>query len=303
MNKSFHTVTTGKWILAGEHAVLRGSPALVFPLPSARLEFSFDPKNASAKDISLNLVGPRGPELDLLFWGVLEKACALTGLRRTQLEGVVTISNQIPVGAGLGASAAFCVAVARWFQHEGVIPDREIENFARELENLFHGESSGVDIAVAHGGKPIKFRRGGERQILNLNWQPLCFLTYSGQRGVTRECVNRVKDLWARQPELGKKLDLQMQSAVEMAEKALALSSSDGRPLLLRSLKSAAECFQAWGLFDPASEAKSKELAGRGAQAVKPTGSGGGGYLLSLWDETPAPTEDLMPCFDGAGLR
>src|SRR5207247_9623027 len=34
----FHTRTFGKWILAGEHAVLRGSPALAFPLRARGLE-------------------------------------------------------------------------------------------------------------------------------------------------------------------------------------------------------------------------------------------------------------------------
>jgi mevalonate kinase len=294
-SKAFATTTTGKWILAGEHAVLRGSPALVFPLAAASLDFKFSP--ASAGDITLNLRGPHGSELELLFWGVLEKACAMTGLHRHQLAGEVSIESRIPVGAGLGASAAFCVAVARWFSHEGSIADSEIENFARELENLFHGESSGVDIAVAHGGKPIKFYRSGKPEVLELAWTPECYLTYSGQRGVTRECVNKVKELGLHDPEHGRGIDAQMKAAVLDAENALKLPKSDGLPLLQLALQRAGECFELWGLIDRGSEKKIIDLKKRGALAAKPTGSGGGGYLLSLWDAAPKPADDLISCF------
>lgn len=303
MTKSFETVTTGKWILAGEHAVLRGCPALVFPLPSARLQFSYSPVSTGNQDIALELSGSRGAELDLLFWGVLEKACALTGLRRHQLDGRVKIQSEIPVGAGLGASAAFCVAIARWLSFEGHIEPHQIENFARELENLFHGESSGVDVAVAHGGKPIRFLRSGPREVLNLKWNPHCYLTFSGKRGVTRECVDQVKALWTQDPTEGARLDQQMAEAVSEAEAALKLDPACGQPQLLMALEKAAGCFYSWGLFDEACESKARELKTLGALMVKPTGSGGGGYLLSLWDH-PAGAKaersvELLSCFEG----
>ncbi|MFN7905909.1 MAG: hypothetical protein ACK5P5_12075, partial [Pseudobdellovibrionaceae bacterium] len=39
--------TCGKWILAGEHAVLRGSEAVVFPLKSARLKLVLTAKKTA----------------------------------------------------------------------------------------------------------------------------------------------------------------------------------------------------------------------------------------------------------------
>lgn len=295
MKNTFETVTSGKWILAGEHAVLRGSTALVFPLLSAQLHFRFQP--GAGEDIELQLSGSAGSELDLLFWGVLEKACGLTGIRRKELSGVVQMRNDILVGAGLGASAAFCVAVSRWFHHRGLFAAEKVEEFARELENLFHGESSGVDIAVSHLAKPLRFRRNGERTIFETKWQPHCYLSYSGQRGVTRECVAKVKELSEQNPEKAARLDEQMKSAVATAEQALLENQVTGMPLLEKSMREAADCFRQWGLFEGLPERKAQDLQSRGARVVKPTGSGGGGFLLGLWPQKPLDTTDLMACF------
>lgn len=59
-----------------------------------------------------------------------------------------------------------------------------------------------------------------------------------GKRGVTSECVARVKSLIAKDPELGFQIDLQMKQAVNLAEEALKSSAEIGfskRPNLFSS--------------------------------------------------------------------
>lgn len=295
----FRTETTGKWILAGEHAVLRGAPALVFPLESRKLNLEF---TAGAPGESLRLLcgGSHGDELQMLFWGVLEKACELRAVARSSFSGEVRLTSEIPVGAGLGASAALCVAMSRWFAHLNVIAAGEIADFARTLENLFHGESSGLDIAVAIKGKPLKYYRGQEPQVLpERRWTPRLYVSYSGQRGMTLDCVNQVKRLLVENSERGQKLDTQMGEAAELCQKALQMDAAEGQKALAQAMQLAAESFLAWGLTEGAVQNHMNHLRAQGALAVKPTGSGKGGFILSLWAAAP-PLElqsQLIPCF------
>lgn len=300
--REFSVQTTGKWILAGEHAVLRGSPALVFPLESRVLRLSYRERQAGeSESLELEWGDENGEELQLLFWGVLEKACEIKKLRRSAFSGRIRLESRIPVGAGLGASAAFCVAMARWFSHLGIVPEAEVSEFARRLENLFHGESSGVDIAVAMQGRPLRFIRGEAPREFPVSWRPKLFVSYSGQRGVTVDCVNQVKRLFETHPERAELLDQKMRKAVAECEEALGLPESRGLPLLAEAMGDASQCFVEWGLVEGTPLAHMSRLKELGALATKPTGSGKGGFVLSLWRNDP-PAElrgKLISCFSG----
>ena len=289
MNR-FRTRTYGKWILAGEHAVLRGCPAIAFPLTTRSLELSFEPAD---QPLNVEFMGPHGMELNLLFYGVLENA--LKRLQITEpLKGSFQVFNMLPIGAGLGASAALCGAVGRWCEAQGWIVPEQVYEFSRRLEDLFHGESSGVDIAVSLSGQGVRFVRGGERAALKPVWWPRFYLSYCGQRGMTSDCVSQVKALFETDRKLAVQVDAQMETAVEMAQSALLNSGPEAWGQLKAALDLAAECFQSWGLCSGPLNTHMRELEKAGAHAVKPTGSGGGGFVLSLWQEEPPEWKDKL---------
>lgn len=285
LRRTMETRVFGKWILTGEHAVLRGCPALVFPLFSKSLTIRYQDTGES---LTATFTGEHGGELRLLFWGVIEKALETLGQSRAAVTGKIEVESSIPVGAGLGASAALCVAVGRWLAWLGWVKEPDLYEFARQLENLFHGESSGVDIAVALSGEGLRFERSGSRESLVPTWEPLWCLSYSGKRGVTSECVSRVKRLWESDPVNAEAIDRDMRSAVDLAQAALRSTDQEsGTRLLAQAIRLSRTCFERWGLAGGEMAEHLSTLEKAGAMAVKPTGSGDGGYVLSLWAAPP----------------
>jgi len=232
--------------------------------------------------------GDRGHELKLITWGLLEYAAEKCGRTLGDLEGDILLTSNLPLGSGLGASAALCVGVGRWFEKLGWIQSQELYEFCRNLEDLFHGESSGVDIAVALSGRGLQFVRGGNRKELHPVWRPKFYLSYCGHRGVTAECVAKVKSLFENDRPLAEELDSLMHSAVDKAEEALNQTGLAALRQLAQAIDQAGECFLRWGLVDEDMHQHMVRLRQQGALAVKPTGSGAGGYVLSLWDREPS---------------
>ncbi len=305
-SSDFSVKVHGKWILAGEHSVLRGCQAIAFPVYGKYLALTWSEEGT----FSSSFGGDRGQEFQLLFSGVFDRALEILN-RPGDLSlkrGHFHVDSTLPVGAGLGASAALAVAVGRWFVSQGAISEIRLFEFCREIENLFHGESSGVDVAVAIESRGLLFSRQGGFTAFDPEWQPNWYISYSGARGITSECVTKVKELIARDADRGEKLDLRMRQAVSLAHESLVQKAQKaGSPdsfhdrfeKLASAIKLSASCFEGWGLSDGELGRHLAWLSNSGAAAVKPTGSGGGGFALSLWRERPAIEIEskLIPVF------
>lgn len=90
--------------------------------------------------------------------------------------GKVVVTSELPLGSGLGSSAALCVslsaalialsdAVHMDFSHQGwfIFGERELElvnKWAFGGEKIIHGKPSGIDNTVSTFGNMIKFRSG-----------------------------------------------------------------------------------------------------------------------------------------------
>ena len=284
----FNTQTHGKWILSGEHSVVRGHSAIAFPIKSKNLTLNY---RKNAKQLTANFSGETGTDAHLLFWSVLEHGMHLIGHSINEIQGHFELTNTIPVGAGMGASAALCVAVTRWFLDQNFIKPDNSYQFAKQLEDLFHGKSSGLDIACCGSQEGIYFNHQNFVPIKPV-WKPNWYLSFCGQIGITAHCIKKVNQLWESDSSKAERIDSQMNDSVKKAYESL--NTRHGLGLLKESIDIASDCFRQWGLISDSMQNHMKYLKDHGAIAAKPTGSGDGGYVLSLWDAPPKQHIDTL---------
>ncbi len=290
--KAFEKKVFGKWVLSGEHSVLRGCPALVFPLPCCFIEFSYW---ESDQPLSVQKEGVDLAGLDFSAAPLLEKALSLAGKTREDLRGRLKIKSQMPFGAGLGASAALCAGLALLFENKSWLeqptgcPSKQA--FAQSLEDLFHGKSSGMDVAQALKGQALLYQNGKIRKFLPpFRRRPNLFLSYSGRRSATILAAAQVKDLLKKDPQTAALADKDMARASDLCLSAISSESErEAEGQLREGLDLGRASFQKWGLLSYDLEKHISDLKAAGSLAAKPTGSGLGGYVISLWGPRRPP--------------
>jgi mevalonate kinase len=282
--KNGHVRSHGKVILAGEHSVVRGGEALVLPLRSRGFDLHWEESPDGKFHVK---AGPFAEP----FRDSLHKALELTGFQLPRRGYSVRMESDIPVQAGLGSSAALAVAVVRFLIAEGAKIGQPFA-LALEIENIFHGNSSGIDVACVLSSTPIRYARHAPPQDLRLAWRPYLYLFDTGRRASTKECVRKVQA--AARPDL----DQRMQESVTAVKSALLSEQADRREELAKAMELAGSCFTEWGLGP--TEEERRKLLEAGALAVKPTGSGGGGFLLTLWANKPSESLGLIPVWEAA---
>jgi mevalonate kinase len=281
---TYNITTHAKWIFAGEHAVLRGAPAIVMPLKNLNLSLQCQDSDTA---LHIDFHGPYAETLRIIFWGTLKEALEFLEQDFAKLTGKMDVTNHIPMGTGLGFSAALCVAIARWCAHHGWLTNDEIFMFARKLEDSFHSTSSGIDIAGVMHNDGVAFTKPCAIEPLTINWQPQLYLSYSDENCITAKCIHKVKHLWQNNQALGEKIDADMCSAANAIREALTNSEAKSFNALVNAINLACDCFQNWGLINSGLQAHLNQLRQAGAVAVKPCGAGDGGYVLSLWQQPP----------------
>lgn len=261
-----------KAILIGEHFVLHGAPALAVPLPgmvlTARLRCLSGAEAASS----------RWPEGHLGF-------CALTVMEGVGLADQavqVSVESQIPLGSGLGSSAALSVALARAASALAGLPPDDVRDrrLSMACERRAHGRPSGVDTEVCVTGRPVWLEAGRFESLHGPGVAAAGLVTvYAGPGGATAEMISRVSRFGERNPERFQRLVEEARArSPRVRDALLAGAVSEAGALLSEGHAALREV----GVSSPALEAAVASALDAGACGAKLSGAGGGGLVVAL---------------------
>jgi mevalonate kinase len=253
----------GKVLLFGEHAVVYGHPAIAAAVPRF-LMVGIEP----ASEPRLELPGMATPPEILTAVQDLAAAAGFRGAFRARVQ------SEIPLGSGLGSSAALGVALARAFK-PGCSPD-EAMRLAMHVERALHGAPSGVDpAACAHGGV-LWFVRGEPPAIEPLPAKLWLCVALTGIRRGTRSTVMPLAERRRTDPRVDALLQKLGGFAREARQRLLDL------PALGRLMDQAHAVLSDLGVSCAELEDAVRSLRSAGALGAKLTGAGGGGAAIGL---------------------
>ncbi len=280
-------VAPGKVIWFGEHFVVLGRPAIAGAVglyARARL-CRGKGLRVMSRELGAVLSDNHVDEAMRPFARILELARDM-GFD-TRVEGF--ISSEIPVGAGMGSSAASAAAFAAALLALNDAFTRElVGRLSHEAEKIVHGRPSGIDTTVSVYGGFVFFRkdRGFERIDARLPGDTLVLAVDTGvprSTGVAVELVLGRYERWRGVMEriygAAEALVLEARGALERGDAAALGELMSINHGLLVSL----------GVAIPETEAVVHTALRAGALGAKITGAGLGGLVLVLTDTRRSP--------------
>ncbi|RBQ23219.1 Mevalonate kinase [Candidatus Methanobinarius endosymbioticus] len=199
----------GKTILFGEHAVVYGEPAIAgavnkratIKLREAPRDISIFKSDDLGFEAELDTVAKRYT-LKKGKPGIIKYILEILSKFHDHSPIEIDLSLNIPIGSGLGSSAAVTVStLAALHKYHGKKFDRIfIAKKAHEIENTVQRMASPLDTRVSTFGGLIYLSRKKKITKFNTNFKSSFVIGYTSKRGNTGRMVKSVKSLKNRNP-------------------------------------------------------------------------------------------------------
>ena len=283
-----------KIILFGEHFVVYGEPAIVVAIDKRaraeaelrqdrRLHFQSANLNMSCyfENGAFKVEQGDAKTAKLKFDPVklaVEKVLIASG-KNVGLD--ITINSAIPVGAGLGSSAAVVASVTAAVSTllEMEFSKEDIFRIAFEAEKVVHGTPSGVDPAIATFGGTLLFQMDTGFKPLEVKTDVPLVIGDTGVERSTKVQVEKVRETMERFPEIADQL---RRTAREVVLRAVTVLQENDLETLGRLMDINHALLYGIGVSDESLEWLANAARKAGALGAKLTGAGGGGCMVAL---------------------
>ena len=289
----------GKLVLFGEHAVVYGRPAVAASL-GCGLGATVEGHQAGAT-LSIPRWGKSGLTVRLAEDRGIE---AVARAFRIALEVVglgpespvhVTLAGRLPLGVGLGSSAAFAVSVLRGLaDFEGVTLSIEaLMEGALAVEQVFHGNPSGMDHTVVTHGGCLRFQRSQAPAFVPIACAvPVPVVIASTPRlGTTREAVEKVRGRYDAHPEPYERL---FDTIAQITDAGITALGAGDFAALGRLFDLNHGCLNACGVSSVENERMVNLARDAGALGAKLTGAGCGGAVVAITPDNGDAVETAL---------
>lgn len=294
----------GKIILAGEHAVVYGRPAIAAPVWEITATATIvDAAAGSGCTINARDINQR---IRLVSAPVDEALALVTRLTLQHLglpanpDWRIDLQSDIPIASGLGSGAAISAAlVCAIFAHREQEADSAIvSQIVFESERLFHGTPSGIDNTVIAYGQPVWFIKGQPPELFNTHAPLTLLIADSGIPSPTKETVGDVRRGWQAEPVRYERLFDAIGALVQEIRTAIEAGTIDAiGPLFNRNQA----VLQELGVSSPPLDALIDAARTAGALGAKLSGGGRGGNVIAL--VTTETAEQVQQTLLAAGAK
>ena len=206
MPQSIVASAPGSAMVFGEHAVLRGGPAIVAAI-ECRLQVRLTPRSDEIIDVRSSFGNGSTTCSDLALGQPLRFVEGVFRLIQPTKGFSVEIASSIDPTVGLGSSASVTTALLGALQtyRSGAVDRQALLNDACSVIRSVQGRGSGADAAASIYGGVIAYRM--DKALVS----PLCktlplILVYSGKKTPTPEVIRRVNEAATAFPSVYKEL-------------------------------------------------------------------------------------------------
>ena len=276
----------GKVILFGEHFVVYGVKAI---LCSINKRVTVTAEKISDKKIIINskignLILEPNKSISEINSPLKPFYYLANKVIKNQDTGIqIKIDSEIPLGVGLGSSSACCVAgAAAIFKLFGNISKEEILELAIEAERTIFKNTSGADCTVCvYGGIMEYDKKQGFKKIEDEpNFQLV--IANSNIEHSTESMVSKVKAFTIKNKEEFSKL---LDQELELVENVLKLLKENNTIKLGKKINQNQEYLETIGISNNQLR-EMIEIGQKTSFGAKITGSGGGGCIFAITDES-----------------